>query len=123
MNDPLKYEWFDRIRGETVGQEALLSISEDVNRSIQSILHIVSVGNRWIVEEVVFLLSLRISIELSMDVLDFMGYALEINQLENADTALVEMARSKINRHAFRSSASMIKKNWNIRSVWLEAHN
>lgn len=106
--------WRDRIDAEELDDDALAAISAELDRQIFRVRRLLSIGDVWIFEEIVLLLTLRIEIELVIDFLLARGYISQCPDLKGVDTKLYKISREKSNKQAYAESRRAIRSNWGL---------
>ena len=94
----------------------------DLDERFRNLHRIVSVGSKFVFEEIAAVLSERIEVDL---VLGLPEIGIEVNKvlLQEIDEEIEEIASSFRNRSAFRSARTSVRKNWGkpIRHALLES--
>ena len=121
MSGALARKWRRTVGEVTISEAELAQAVAKAGQDAARLKHILSIGEKFIYEEQVLLLTLRIQLELFSDFLRERGMAVEFDP-ESADSKFREVARSRGNAHAFRSAQASAKRNWGLplRSPWLE---
>jgi hypothetical protein len=77
-------------------------------------MRILSIGTNYVWEELVRLITLRMSIVLARSVLEASGLEVSAIGVAQLDHELGEVARSTENRQRFASALATVRKNWSI---------
>lgn len=102
---------------EELASAALAEAREKASR----VMRVVSVGTKFTYEELLYVITLRIELQLLSEFLHRRGVPAGLDRLP-CDVNLRNVARSRENISAFRSAQAAAKRNWGlpIRSEWLE---
>jgi hypothetical protein len=98
--------------------QAVAKAKSDIAR----LRRILSVGTKFLFEEDVLLVTMRVELEIFSDFMRERGTAIEFD-LESVDCDLRHVARSRENAKEFRSAQAACGRNWGLplRSAWLNS--
>ncbi len=123
LNKGLQAKWKDRISKEVLSEDVIRALKIEIEVAIQEIRRILSFGTKWQFEELIVVWTRRIQIEM---ILHFLSERHQLTErdfsLEDVDEAMLEVAKSKINKQNLQIATNLMKKNWGlpINSRWLE---
>jgi hypothetical protein len=118
----LTQKWSVMIQNVPITDEDMRSVRTAVAQKIRQMQRIVNVGTRFIYEEALLLISVRVELELLSAFLAERGIPMAMD-LAAVDDALLAIATSSpANARDFRSAQAAAKQNWGIplHSRWLE---
>ena len=104
-------EWARRLNSEPISEEIIEAVLVGINRDVNRLKRILSVGSRFNDDEIVLVLTLRYQIEVIMSFL-FENCSLKTDiSLDDIDSVIQSMARSNENKRAFGEAINQIKRN------------
>jgi hypothetical protein len=114
-------KWSAAIQNVSITDEDIRSIHTAVAQKIQQLQRIVSVGTRFIYEEALLVITIRVELELLSAFLEQRGIAVTMD-VAAVDDDLQAIATSSGNAQDFRSAQNAAKQNWGIplHTRWLE---
>jgi hypothetical protein len=114
-------KWSMTIQNVSIADEDMRSAYTAVDQKVQRMQRIVSVGSRFIYEETLLLITMRVELELLSAFLKERGIAIRMD-VALLDDVLVAMSTSPENAQDFRIAQAAAKKNWGIplQTRWLE---
>ena len=117
----LTRKWNATIQNVSITDEDIRSVRTAVVQNIQRMQRIVNVGTRFIYEESLLLITIRVELELLSAFLAERGIAMTMD-FAALDDALLAIATSSANARDFRSAQTAAKQNWGIplHTRWLE---
>jgi hypothetical protein len=117
----LTEKWSEAIRKAPITDEDMRSIHTAVAQNVRRLQGIVSVGTRFIFDEILLLITIRVELELLSAFLKERGIAM-MSDITSADDDLKAIATSPVNARDFRSAHKAASMNWGIplHSRWLE---
>jgi len=114
-------KWLKCVRKERLDKHSFQEIIAKLERDIREIKRLLSIFDVWIVEEIVFIMTLKIQVDLVIAVFEEVGYE-EINiSLTNIDKKISQISRGETSKRPFAESIKLIRKNWGmpISNKWL----
>lgn len=119
---PLVMKWRQTLDSEQIPEEYLSKAIAGMQEDIARLRHVMSIGDRFIFEETMLLITLRVDVQLAMEFLE--SRSIEVGDaLGEVDDSLRSIARSGLNLSAYESARRMARKNWGlpIVSKWLDS--
>jgi hypothetical protein len=123
LSKGLQAKWKERISKEVLSEDVLHELKIEIEKAIKKIKRILAFGTKWQYEELLLVWTIRIQIEMLLCFLSERHQLTECNfSLEDVDEAMIEVAKSKINKQNLQIATNLMKKNWGlpINSQWLE---
>jgi hypothetical protein len=97
-----------------IDPSVLPSVQEEIERHEQKIIRVLSVGDTWNVEELLWVITLKIQIDMLLAFLAMKGYKVSSRQTETSLKAIREVGLSSRNRQAYDEATKLIRKNWGL---------
>ncbi len=123
LSKGLQAKWREQINKEVLSEDAIRELKVEIEKAIEKIRRILSFGTKWEPEELLLVWTIRIQIEMLLHFLNERHEITEHNSsLEEIDEAMLQVAKSKINKQGVQSATALIKRNWGlpISSRWLD---
>src|SRR5437867_4098194 len=90
------------------------TLRNEIQRNVDKILRILSIGKTWIFEEFVMVVTERIQIDLVLRYLKDLGLQLEFESYQSLDEALENAVKSPRNRRAYNQAIAACRMNWGL---------
>ena len=119
-----KKTWLDIISQERLEEEFYIQAFKDYDEDYKRTKHILSVGNYWIGEEWILVLTHRLTWEIIKDFLYYRGLPFPSDMdLEGLCAEMKELSQTKKNKRVFESSVATMQKNSPLPfvDIWFEA--
>ena len=123
LSKGLQAKWREQISKEILSEDVIRELKVEIEKAVEKIKRILSFGTKWQYEELLLVWTIRIQIEMLLRFLSERHWLTERNfSLEDIDEAMLEVAKSKINKQNLQIATNLMKKNWGlpINSRWLE---
>lgn len=119
---PLDQKWRAKLDQEHIPTERLSLAATETKVDIARLRHVMSIGDEFIYEETMLLITLRVGVQLAMEFFASRGFDPEVD-IHDVDDDLRRIARSGRNFNAYESARRKARKNWGlpIVSKWLDA--
>ncbi|MFZ5672629.1 MAG: hypothetical protein ACOZAM_06660 [Pseudomonadota bacterium] len=118
---PLDRKWRSILDQELVSEDRLSLAADGVKADVVRLRHVMSVDDKFIYEEAMLLITLRVMVQLAMDFLESRYYDFAVDT-QDVDENLRRVARLGQNFTAYESARRKARKNWGlpIVSEWLD---
>jgi hypothetical protein len=114
LHKAAQMSWKDRLRKEPLPEDVIQIVKTGIEKDIQQVKRILSVGTKWTVEEIALVISNRIDVDLVSFFLNEYCFLNLTIRLEDVDKAILRLAETKENNYDFRIAVSVLKKNWGL---------
>lgn len=118
---PLDRKWRSMLDQELISEERLSLAAKGAKADVARLRHVMSVDDKFIYEEAMLLITLRVMVQLAMEFFESRNYDLAVDT-QDVDENLRRVARLAQNFTAYESARRKARKNWGlpIVSKWLD---
>lgn len=119
---PLNRKWRATLDHEHIQAQSLALAAKGAKADIARLRHVMSIGDKFIYEETMLLITLRVEVQLATEFFESRGFEFAAD-IRDVDVALRRIARSGLNFTAYESARRKARKNWGlpIVSKWLDS--
>jgi hypothetical protein len=121
LSGAVAQKWQTLLRDVPLSDEDLTKARSEAFDTLERLRRMISVGTKFIYEELLWAITMRVELQLLSDFLRSRKVADEIDTAA-VDAELRDLGRSKENASAFRNAQNAAKRNWGIplHTSWLE---
>ncbi|WP_119389135.1 hypothetical protein [Taklimakanibacter lacteus] len=119
---PLADKWRLALDSQKISAGSLSKAIAGMQKDVARLRHVMSIGDEFIFEETMLLITLRVNVQLAMEFFESRGVSVTVD-LQDVDDSLRSIARSGQNFSAYESARRMARKNWGLPIVsrWLDS--
>lgn len=121
LDKAARRKWTEQIQRETLPDEFIVALKVGIEEDAERIRKILAYGTIWNADEVLLVLTMRIEIDLALSFLNEYCSQKVTVTTSDIDEQIVDISKTKENRHAFEVATNLMNKNWGlpIQSKWL----